>query len=74
MFELLTLGLITFPVSPLGFATSGYMDSSFLMQLQPYQSVATMFGSSVVASLGPQRLMYDEELQTFIYVTEVLGA
>lgn len=74
MLELLSLGLVTFPVTPLGLATSGYLDTSFLVQLQPYQSAVTTLGSSVIASMGPQRLIYDESLQTLIYVTEVMGA
>lgn len=74
MLEIISFGLITFPVSPLGLATGGYLDTSVLMQLQPYQSAVWGVGASVMASLGPQRLMYDEGRESLVYVAEVLGA
>ena len=72
MLEILTGGLVTLPSSFLQMATAGYIDVSMLCQLQVYQTMfSSMFTDSVVGALSPQRLMFDEELHSFIYVSEM---
>ena len=75
MLELLSFGLFTFPASALSFATHGYIDAGQLCQLQTYQTVLTgMVGTSLSGLMAPERIMYEEETQSFIYVSELLGA
>lgn len=75
MLELITGGLITIPMGIISWSTSGYLDPSMLCQLQAFQTLTTsMLGESVVGALSPTKMMYDEDLGSFIYVSEVLGA
>ena len=75
MLELFTGGLVTLPASFLQLTTAGYVDASMLCQLQVYQTLLTsMVSDSVVGALSPHRLMYDEEVNSFIYVSDMLVA
>ena len=75
MLEVITGGMVTIPMGLISWATTGYLDPSMLCQLQALQTVTTsMISGSVAGALSPARLMYDEELGSFIYVSEVLGA
>ena len=75
MLEILSFGFISIPASFLSLTTHGYIDAGSLCQLQTYQTVLSgMVSTSVAGLMSPERIMYDDEAQSFIYVTEVLGA
>lgn len=74
MLEVLSFGLISIPASFLSLSTQGYIDAGFLCQLQTYQTVLGGIASASISGLiTPERMMYVEETQSFIYVSEVLG-
>ena len=75
MLDFLTGGLITIPMGLVSWTTAGYVDASFLVQLQALQTVTTsMITGSIAGALSPERMAYDPELGSFIYVSEMLGA
>jgi len=58
----------------LSLATSGLIDVSFLPFLQWGQTwMLSLIKTTLVASFAPRRLIYDPQLDDFIYASDAFG-